>query len=205
MDLPEGVTHWDGPPLSAWAPWSPQKAAALLDGVNANWCVVGGWAIDLFLGRQTRAHEDLEIAIPRGEFAAMRERLAAFQLYVVGDGEVRTLARGAEPPPEKHQNWVREGEHWRMDVMLEPGDADIWVFRRDEAITAPRAQMIGSRDAVPYLQPEGALLYKAKAVRPKDEADFALAAPAMDADARAWLREALERAHPDHPWIAKLV
>jgi hypothetical protein len=87
-----------------------------------------------------------------------------------------------------------------MDMLLEPGDADLWVFRRDATIRRPRSAMIGtSANGVPYLKPEGVLIYKAKARRPKDEADFAACAPLMDAAARRWLKDALARAHPGHP------
>ena len=41
------------------------------------------------------------------------------------------------------------------------------------------------------LRPEIALLYKARLDRPKDRAD--LAAAALDADARAWLADTLDR------------
>jgi len=64
--------------------------------------------------------------------------------------------------------------------------------------------MVGVADGVPHLKTHGALLYKAKAARAKDEADFALAAPTLDAAARAWLIEALARVHPGHHWIAAL-
>jgi hypothetical protein len=94
---------------------------------------------------------------------------------------------------------------WRMDIFLEPGDRDAWIFRRDETISRPRSQMIAATaDGVPYLKPEGVLLYKAKAARPKDEADFAACAPLLEPAARAWLRDALLRVHPLHSWIARL-
>jgi hypothetical protein len=88
--------------------------------------------------------------------------------------------------------------------MLEPSDSRTWVFRRDETIQRPRAQMIGTRDGVPFLNAEGALLYKAKAARAKDEADFLACLPLLDATARAWLGAALTVAHPNHPWLAPL-
>lgn len=197
--------HWDGPPLAAWDAWTPGQAATRLAGVEAPWCVVGGWALDLWLGRESRLHEDLEIAIPKPFFPQMRRRLAGFELYSVGDGEVLTLRPGVEPPDDKHQTWVAEGEAWRLDVMVEPGDAQTWVFRRDESVTAPRTQMVGMTGAgVPYLKPEGALLYKAVKPRPKDEADFALFAPLLDPSARAWLREVISRLYPGHPWLGRL-
>ena len=70
------MTHWEGPPLDAWEPWRPDEVAARLSGIAAPWCVVGGWAIDLFLGRETRPHGDLEISIPRSAFAEVRDRLS---------------------------------------------------------------------------------------------------------------------------------
>lgn len=200
------IKHWDGPPLDAWQPWRPQQAAIRLAGLNVDWCVVGGWAIDLWLGEETRPHDDLEIAIVRSDFSAVRDHLAPLPLYVVGDGEVRKLAAGALPPPDKHQNWVLDAaaNAWRMDVMIEPGDAKTWIFRRDETIRAERAAMIDRRDGVPFLKPHGALLYKAKAKRLKDDADFAACAPRLDDVARSWLRTALETVHPGHAWLNTL-
>lgn len=200
------IKHWDGPPLDAWRAWRPEEALVHLAGVGIDWCVVGGWAIDLWLGRETRTHEDLEIAILRDDFASIRKHLGAFDLHSVGDGEVRRLAPHEMPAADKHQNWVLDSaaNAWRMDIMMEPGDAHTWVFRRDPSIRAPRKQMIGTRDGVRFLKPEGALLYKAKAARPKDEADFAVCLPHLEAAARAWLGDALARAHPHHPWIAAL-
>jgi hypothetical protein len=56
---------------------------------------------------------------------------------------------------------------------------------------------------VPCVAQEVALLYKAKHHDvDRDAADFASALPLLDAGQRVWLREALEVAHPGHPWIA---
>ena len=201
----ESKPHWDGPPLEAWDAWTPEQVSARLAGVDAPWCVVGGWALDVWLGRESRVHEDLEIAVPKPFLPQMRAQLAAFDLYSVGDGEVLTLMRGADPPEDKHQIWVAEGGAWRLDVMAEPGDAATWVFRRDESVTAPRAQMMGlSPTGVPYLKPQGALLYKAAKRRPKDEADFTLFAPLLDPAANVWLRGVMSRLYPGHPWLGRL-
>jgi len=203
----EGVIHWEGPGLDAWDAWTPVEVAAELDGVDVPWCVVGGWAIDLFLGQQTRAHEDLEIAVLRGDFRSIRTALRGFDLYSVGDGEVRRLAPEGQPAAEKHQNWVldTDAQRWRADVMLEPGDAETWVFRREPTIRAARDTMIRrTTDGIPFLAPAGALLFKAKATRPKDEADLQACLPALRPSERTWLRSALEEAHPGHPWTDRL-
>ena len=197
------VTHWDGPGLDAWDAWTPAEIAQRLAGITIPWCVVGGWAIDVFLGAQTRDHEDLEVAVLREHFSDVRRVLGTFVFHVVGDGEVRRLPDAVDPPPEKHQNWVLDvtADAWRVDVMLEPGDAATWVFRRDEAVRAPRDFMVQhTADGIPALCPHGVLLYKAKATRPKDEADLAACLPRMTSDQRVWLANALERVHPGHPW-----
>lgn len=203
-----GAAHWDGPPLEAWEPWTPQFVSRTLEGVDVPWCVVGGWAIDLFLGRETRHHEDIEIAVPGIFFAPLRARLERrFALHAVGDGEVLRLQPGAPFPPNKHQCWVLDeaADQWRLDVMQEPGDAQTWVFRRDERIAVPRANIVRhAPDDISYLSPEAVLLFKAKGMREKDVADFTLVAPLLPPTQRAWLIDALNTVHPDHPWIAAL-
>jgi len=202
------IKHWDGPPLEAWDAWTPAMAAHALDGVDAPWCVAGGWAIDLYAGRKTRHHGDLEIAVPRLFFAPIRHRLERrFALHVVGDGEVRRLPPGALYPDDKHQCWVLDeaAGKWRLDIMREPGDADVWIARRDESIQLPRAAAVQrSNDGIPYLAPEAVLLFKAKNLRPKDNSDFTLVAPLLPPAQRAWLIDALTRVHPGHEWIGAL-
>ena len=48
------------------------------------------------------------------------------------------------------------------------------------------------------------LLFKAKAPRPKDEADLEAALPLLDATQRTWLRHALNLAEPASPWRSRL-
>jgi hypothetical protein len=154
-----------------------------------------------------RPHVDLEIAILRPHFPLFRSQLADFKCYVASDGKVSALAPGSIPEPGRHQIWILDEaiQSWRMDIFLEPGDSLAWAFRRDETIRRPRSQMIATtREGVPYLKPEGVLLYKAKAAHAKDEGDFRACAPLLQPSARAWLRDALSRAHPGHPWIGNL-
>jgi len=171
------------------------------------WCVVGGWAIDLFLGEQTRPHHDLEIATQRAHLPTIRRRLAGLVFHAVGDGSVQRLGPDEPSPLERHQHWVLDepAGQWRVDVMVEPGDDEWWVFRRDEGVRRLRAEMVATTpDGVPYLLPHGALLYKAKRDSDKDWADFAQVAPRMDGASRAWLATAIEHQHPGHPWARLL-
>jgi hypothetical protein len=95
--------------------------------VSAFQYVAAGWALDLFLGRQTRPHEDLEIGVPADRFDEVAARF------------------------------------------------DTWICRRDPAIRLPSSLLIG----------RSAMLFKAKAPREKDEADFAGVLPMLDGPRRS--------------------
>ncbi len=193
------------PDLSAWDAWLPGDAARLLRGADAPWYVTGGWALDLFRGHRTRDHDDLEIAVPADRFSEIQRALSDYDLYVIGDGLAHPLT--PEALTEHHQTWVRERLTglWRLDVMREPWDGDVWVFRRDPRIRLPRDRVISrTADGIPYARPEVALLYKAKSARPKDDDDFAGILPLLDPAACRWLAETLALVHPRHRWLDAL-
>ena len=191
--------------LAAWDAWRPDKAARHLERLATPWYLIGGWALDLFLGQQTREHDDLEIGIPARRFTEVREALAGFELVVVGDSRAWPMTESTLAA--HHQTWVREpdGGPWRMDILREPWDGNVWTFRRDPRIRRPAERLIShTSDEIPYAAPEVVLLFKAKATRPKDERDFATLLPHLDADRRSWLRDALELVHSEHPWLEAL-
>jgi hypothetical protein len=57
---------------------------------------------------------------------------------------------------------------------------------------------------IPFVAPHGALLFKAKAARPKDEADLAACLPRMTRAECAWLLRSLRHEDPAHRWLADL-
>lgn len=201
------------PDLAAWDAWTPETVTARLAGVTAPWCVAGGWAIELFLGEtgdfaeHRRVHGDLEIAVPRGRFAEIREALPELTFFAVGDGLAWDLAEHPEALDAHFQTWAMErgSGKWRLDVMREPHEGDVWISRRDSRIRMPYADLIRrTREGIPFVRPEVALLFKAKASLPKNEGDFAAALPYLSPDSRAWLRDALALVHSGHAWLKEL-
>lgn len=193
-----------------WAAWRPDEVARRLAAVSAPWYVAGGWSLDLHRGEQTREHGDLEIGLPGPAFGEVRDALADCQFEVAGSGQLWPLDSPAFAL--MHQVWVSEpdadrprGRAYRLDVFREPTAGGQWVCRRDEQLALPYDRVIGrDRAGIPYLMPELTLLFKARAARPKDEADFAAALPMLAAGQRDWLREMLARVHPGHHWIGAL-
>jgi hypothetical protein len=192
------------PDIHTWRPWHPTEAVRVLAGTDVPWAVAGGWAIDLHLGRQTREHGDLEVAIPHADFPRFRLLLAAFDLYEA-DRVVRLL--GPEEMPAAHQVWVldRDVGHWRMDTFLEPGDRQTWISHRDERLSLPLSDVIRrTPEGIPYLAPATVLLAKAKHARDKDESDLANALPTLSAPERTWLAAGIALAHPGHRWLPEI-
>jgi hypothetical protein len=82
---------------------------------------------------------------------------------------------------------------------------DQWIFRRTAQISGSLSTLGRvTRDGIPYLAPEIQLLYKAKGLRPKDEADFAQTLPSLDGESRQWLAQSLALIHPGHAWLTEL-
>jgi Aminoglycoside-2''-adenylyltransferase len=186
--------------------WAPDEVADRLAGVATPWCVAAGWALDLFLGRQTREHGDLEIAIPAARFPEIRDRFPGYVFDAVGDRRIWTDATPDELAAV-HQTWLRDPAdgHYLVDVFREPHDGDTWICRRDETIRFPYGEIIGrTGDGIPYLAPELVLLFKAKAPRPKDQRDFDTTVPHLTAAQRGTLAGLLDRVHPGHRWLTAL-
>jgi len=188
-----------------WEPWFPGELAHMLAAVNVPWGVAGGWALDLFGGQQSREHSDLEIAVPTNGFWAIRAALDRYIFEVIGAGRRWPLDSAAFDV--MHQTWVRELSTgvYRLDVFREPHDGDTWICRRDASIRLPYQDVIRrTADGIPFVAPEIVLLFKAKHAKTKDEADLSRALPTLNSKQRSWLKDALERAHPAHPWMDRL-
>ena len=186
--------------------WTPSEVAQRLAGVATPWCVAAGWALELFRGKQTREHGDIEIAIPAADFPEVRDRFPGYAFDAVGSGRIWEDAT-PDVLAATHQTWVRDPAtgNYLLDVFREPHDGETWICRHDETIRLPYSEIIRhTPDGVPYLAPELVLLFKAKHARPKDQADFDGTVPYLTSAQRATLAGLLARAHPGHRWIAEL-
>lgn len=202
--------HWYGP----WAPRTPRDVADLFAGYPGVWWVAGGWALQAFTGVE-RHHEDIDPGVLRQDLPALRRHLAPrLHTWAASSGALSPVRPDVDPdapadevlPEGCGQLWTRRDatSPWEFDVLLSPGTAQTWVYKRDPRITMPMADALWTADGVTYLQPEIQLLYKARGLRPKDRRDFDATLPALDPDRRAWLADSLARTVPGHPWLDAL-
>ena len=209
--LPDGGTRLSPAEIDAlparWSScWTPSEVAHHLRGIATPWCVAAGWALDLFRGRQTREHGDIEIAIPAAGFPEVRRRFPGYVFDAVSSGRIWQNAT-PDVLAATHQTWLRDPAtgNYLLDVFREPHDGHTWICRRDETIRLPYNDIIHhTQDGIPYLAPELVLLFKAKHGRPKDQADFAETVPHLAPVQRETLARLLARVHPGHRWLAGL-
>ena len=189
-------------------PFAPVlEVEALLSRFDRPWFIAGGWAIDLFLGKVSRVHEDVDVAVLRRDQRNLRAHLAgwAFEKIVAGrrepwrEGEWLSL-----PVHEVHVRRTNGGPR-EVEFLLNETRDGTWIFRRDARVTRPLSKIrMVTRSGIPFLAPAIVLLYKAKDPTPNDDADFEQVRPRLGLVRRLWLRGALETCYPGHSWIPRL-
>lgn len=205
------MSHEFKGPLNV-VPLEPRGIQSLLSSAPFPWWIAGGWALDVFVGKPSRPHFDIDVAIARQDQTLAQRHLQGwdFQYAVPGTGNA-VVFKPWQPEEflgfEILGSWAREtpGSPWRFEFLLHEIDQEVWSFRYCLDVQHP-AERIGGRtaDGIPYLQPEIALLYKAARLRQVDEEDFRRVLPHLSPQQRAQLARNIRRFSPGHPWLASL-
>ena len=194
--------------LWAWEPLYPQDVAELLSGFASPWWICGGWALDLFLNRETRRHDDLDVAVLRRDQLALHRHLRGWDLHYATPEHRLERWHGTHLDPPIHGIWARRSAEavapWTCEFLLNEERGGHWVFRHNDAVTRPLDEIGAERDGVPFLRPEIVLLYKSSEPSPKNQADFAAVRDQLSPSGTAWLRRALEAWDSQHPWVPQL-
>jgi len=188
-----------------WRPVIPDEALRWFAQVSVPWWIAGGWAIDLYLGRTTRDHGDLDVGVLRRDVPVLLRGLEAWEVYEADDGRLARLSPGALPGAAVNSLWCRRAHEsdFILELLLDDSEREYWVYRRDARVRRKLTQLFsGHPSGLRYLAPEVQLLYKSRNARAKDHEDFRAAVAQLDASARAWLRRHLPDTRAD--WIAQL-
>jgi hypothetical protein len=190
--------------------FAPRSIARLLADYPQPWAFAGGWAIDLWLDRETRSHKDVDVAVLRRDQTEVRR-------YLVDRGWTVEKAVGRELSPWEagetlelpiHVVWCRNPAHDPdfLELVLNEAAESTFLFRRDSSLVLPLDRAFQrSPSGLPILAPEIALLYKAKYPDLLENGgDLLVALPALSPGSRRWLRASLARIHPGHAWLDAL-
>ncbi|MBJ6360723.1 nucleotidyltransferase domain-containing protein [Paenibacillus sp. GCM10012307] len=191
-----------------WNPLSVDEMVAIMDSIPVTWCFAGGWALDLYIGRQTREHGDIDIVLFHDEQATMLDGLAKnWRIYKADQGELSNWEPGEALTTVKDV-WVSKDEHspFTFQLMLVDRKDGAWIYHRERTIQRPEKDIIAmTSEGIPYLKPEIQLLYKggSSEIREKDHRDFQNVLPLLTLEEREWLKNALDRQFPGgHVWMA---
>lgn len=192
-----------------WQPLSPKELKETLSEAKCQWSIAGGWAIDLFLGKQTRKHEDIDIIVNREDQFKLQHALHGWELWVADPpGTLRRWKKSEFIGKGLQDIWCRRSKNdpWQIQIMLYDVENSEWIFKRDESIRRSLEDtLMISKDGYSILAPEVQLLYKSKSLREKDKIDFQNASSEMSAAQKAWLKQSLLKVYQNnHAWIEAL-
>ena len=212
------------PPILGGASKAPlpgplARAADHLAGYGHDWALCGGWAVDVLLGRQTRDHLDVDIAVFQEDQAELRTLLNGWRLLghddaVAEDCPDQWDGRWLDVPGHVHAN-ITTMAGTELDIQICRRVDDEWVLSGEPRVALPMSATLGTArwGSLPVVSALVILYYKAVPPRwrakpddpqpprrPKDEADFAALLPTLSSEQRTWLHSAITASHPDHDW-----
>lgn len=194
------------------------RAIALMAGYSHPWVLCGGWAVDLWLGRQTRDHGDLDITIFERDLPAAFRQFTGWTLNADdatnGANREQWDGRALVLPAHIH---ARETDGLELELIVNPGGPGEWVLTAKPPITLPFEHAVRAYSpGLLVAAPEVLMFYKSRLcngcpgcsaprkLRPHDEADFHALLPGLGPVERAWLRGALAAVEPGHAWLKLL-
>lgn len=172
-----------------------------MKGFNKPWAIAGGWSIDLFLGKTSREHKDIEIVVFRNDQKSIREYLSGWEFKKVVDGKIEPWGVDERLELPVHETYA-ERLNEKIEILLNEFEGKEWVYRRDPRIRRELSKAImRTTNGIPYLSPEITLLYKSKGTRAKDDIDFKNTFSQLDFEQRRWLQVSLSVIYGEHPWM----
>ena len=189
----------------------PGPVARIADTMStfcSKWALCGGWAVDAWLGRQTREHADVDIAVFHDDMQMLFEHLAGWQMIAHdtpdADHSDPWDGRPLNAPAHIH---ARAPDAFNLEFLLNERSRHNWILNRTPQIIIPlRRSVRQSGWHMPTLAPEVLLFYKATAyddLRPQDELDLLALLPHLTGEQRHWLWEVVSIVEPGHPWLAR--
>ena len=173
-------------------PASVTRVAEIMATFPGEWCLCGGWAVDAWVGRQTREHKDVDLLVFEEDLPSLLSHFAGWELLahdtVDPDSTQQWNGRSLTLPAHVHAR--RDGVN--LDVQVSRKDDDSLVITPGLEVDLQQAVTTGEW-GVPVLAPEVVLYYKALERRHQDDLDFAVLEPQLSDAQASWLRDALFR------------
>ena len=204
-----------------------KEANTLLQGQDFSCAICGGFALDMFLGYESRRHGDIDVLA----FWEDRETIITymhskgFLVYeMLGGGKVHRITdiRTQEKlrknifcctedcelvrlydTEEQDVFWL-DFQHIGLtklnyiEFLFNKKTVDAFVYLRDNRVRRELKKAVLQKDGIPYLAPELCLLYKSTDVdREGYQQDFELTVERLNGEQRAWFENVMELLYPE--------
>jgi hypothetical protein len=173
------------------------------------WWIAGGWAIDLFIGKQTREHLDADVIILRKDQFIIKDFLSDWFLYKTNQPGLALWDTREFLELGVNSVWCKKEIQapWLLEIIFLDSKGSEWFYRREPKIRG-LIHDFGkvTKDGIPYISPEIQLLFKAKYNSlVKNELDFNNTINLLTTKQKKWLKEALKIEFPTgHNWINRI-
>lgn len=186
---------------TAWVLLSPAEVAALLAGIDVRWWLSAESAYDQWHGSPLRERENATVSTIAASVDPLIAGLPApLSAWIVDDDTVTAWGDAADTSVPSIRLYDADRDAWILQINLEDGTADRWVYRRDPRLQLPWDRAVTVVDGIPTGAPEVQLVWKALRPTPEDEADKDAVLPTLSDEARAFYETALLRIHPHSTW-----
>ena len=203
------------------------EANDLLTNRGLNYAFCGGFAIDLFLGYESRIHGDIDISVylsQRNEVILYMQSIG-FNVYeMLGGGKAHYITDVDNQKSIKRNIFCFKDE-CEMVLLEDTDEKDIYVvnffhtgqtklnfieflfddkengnfvYARNKSIKRGLTKTVLYNGDIPYLCPEICLLYKSTSIdREGYRQDYDLAIKRMNNEQKGWLNNSLRTMYPD--------
>jgi len=172
------------------------KVKSIMDKFGYPWFIESGWAIDLFLDKETRIHENIEIGIYRKHQMQLYRFFDKRKKYYINNKSRIGKQEKKEWNKEYLQLPIYElyieymGEE--IKVLLNERDENNWIYRLNDKIVLDEKKVIQFTDSrIPYLCAEIVLLNKTNKMKDKDIEDISSVSKKMNEAQIKWLIDSI--------------
>ena len=204
-----------------------EEANTLLQGQDFSYGICGGFALDLFLGYESRTHGDIDvlafwedrdsiIAYMQSKGFLVYEMLGGGKVHRITDIRIQDKLRknifccteecelvrlyDTEEPDVYWFDFQHTGlsKLNYIEVLFNEKTEEEFVYSRDNRIRRELAKSILQKDGIPYLAPELCLLFKSTDIeREGYQQDFELTVERLNEEHKAWFENAMELLYPE--------
>lgn len=211
--------------------WMLEKLKVFMAESKFQWAVCGGFALDLFLGRNIRTHGDIDVCVFEKDREAIKRYVLdkGWRVYEFrGQGKVRPLEHAALSDAGRNLMCVNDGcdivkfypceddgllyyqffhigmnQFHYLEFLFSNVCGENLVMGQREGLQRELSKSILFRNEIPYLAPEIALLYKASNFEnPEYQLDFEETYSYLNDEQRAWFLHGMKLLYPNgHAWV----